>query len=89
MRKHADPDFIETTNKHDVIILTETWISQKTCYNLDIRDYSSIHLYGNKSPHTRKGRFSGGISVYFKSYINGQISSAEKTSNRYTLVKTM
>ena len=50
----------------------------KICYNIDIQDYSSIHLYGNKSPQTRKGRFSGGISVYFKSYLNGRISIAEK-----------
>ena len=36
-------------------------------------------MYGNKSPNTNKGRFSGGITVYFKSEINNKVSIVENS----------
>ena len=78
MRKISDPDFIDIINKHDIIILTETWLSPKTHINLNIQGYSAEHLMGNKSHNTRKGRHSGGISIYYKSSLQGKIDIVEK-----------
>jgi len=42
--------------------------------NLDIHGYKSEHLFGNKSRNTTKGRFSGGLSIYFKERLNNDLS---------------
>ena len=68
-------DFI---NEHDIIILTETWLSNSTCYNLNIAGYSAEHQHGNKSQNTRKGRHSGGISIYYRNSLMDKITIAEK-----------
>jgi len=44
---------------------------------LDIKGYFAYHLFGNKSPHTNKGRYSGGISIYCKSHLQDKISVVE------------
>ena len=67
-RKIQDQDFIHEINNYDIIILTETWLSKNTCVNLEIPKYNCKHLFGNKSRDTQKGRYSGGISLYYKRY---------------------
>ena len=61
----------------DLIFLNETWISDKTKTNLDINGYTSEHIPGNKSRHTRKGRFSGGISFYYKTKLRNHVKIVE------------
>ena len=60
------------------MLLSETWISDSETVNLDIEGYSCDHIYGNKSRGTRKGRFSGGISVYYKNCYKDKIQIVEK-----------
>ena len=55
LRKLADEDFIKCLRCHDIILLSETWISNKHLVNLDIDDYENFHLFGHKSIKTKKG----------------------------------
>ena len=77
-RKLIDPDFHEFIQSHDIILLCETWLSPNTITNLDIDGYFSSHIFGNKSKNTRKGRYSGGISVYIKHELMKQVTVVEK-----------
>ena len=47
-------------------------------FNLNIQGYCVEHLFGNKAPNTTRGRYSGGISIYFKSKLNGKITIVDK-----------
>ena len=67
--------------------MTETWLSKTTCYNLNIQGYCVEHLYGNKSKNTRKGRYSGGISIYYKSNLYGKIEITQKHQNGIVWLK--
>ena len=60
------------------MLLNETWISNNDHLNLDIRGYTSEHIFGNKSIGTRKGRYSGGISIYYKNSLKDKIKVVEK-----------
>lgn len=53
-------------------------------FNLEINGYQSFHLYGNKSSGTKKGRYSGGISVYFKDEFSSNISIVE--THKYGII---
>ena len=77
-RKLGDIDFISLVNEYDVVFLSETWISDSETVNLDIDGYSCDHVYGNKSRCTRKGRFSGGISVYYTNCYKDKIQIVDK-----------
>lgn len=65
-------------SEHDVVLLSETWLSNTECLNLEIDGYSCDHIFGNKSVGTRKGRFSGGISIYYKNCYRDKIHIVEK-----------
>jgi hypothetical protein len=52
-----------------LFFLNEAWISLKNTSNLKINDYCVEHIVGSKSSSIRKGRFSGGISFYYRSNI--------------------
>ena len=80
-RKLADPDFLDVLSEFDIIFLQETWLSPKSTLNLEIQGYCSDHLLGNKSPNTKKGRYSGGISVYYRNYLKSCINIEEKKIN--------
>ena len=60
------------------MLLNETWISNNDHLNLDIGGYISEHIFGNKSIGTRKGRYSGGISIYYKNSLKDKIKVVEK-----------
>ena len=66
VRKLTDSDCISILKSYDIIFLTETWLSSKTCYNLDITDCVCEQLMGNKSRNVQRGTYSGGISIYFR-----------------------
>ena len=78
IRKLSDPEFIGHINTYDIVVLSETWLSPKSNYNLNINGYEAFHLYGNKSPNVRKGRYSGGISVYYKLELKNKLQIEEK-----------
>ena len=61
-----------------LLFLSETWLSRNTAYNLNIDGYDCYHLYGNKSRAARRGRYGGGISVYYKHELSSKISIVEK-----------
>ena len=73
IRKISDSDFIEYITSHDIVVLLEACLSPKTHYNLDITGYRSYHLHVNKSPLSRKGRYSGGIRVYYKNSLHDKV----------------
>ena len=68
LRKLTEHDFLQFVTQYDLIFLSETWISESACntVNLDIDGYSCMHIPGNKSKRSSRGRCSGGISVYYK-----------------------
>ena len=74
----SDTDFLDIVNDYVIVIFTETWISPNTHYNLDIRGFISNHIHGMKSIHARKGRYIGGVSVYFRSCLSDKIKTIEK-----------
>lgn len=74
----SDTDFLDLVSDHGIVIVKETWILPNTHYHLDIKGFISSHTYGIKSVHARKGRFSGGISVYFRSFSSYKIKIIEK-----------
>ena len=67
-------------NDFCILIFSETWISNKTSINLDINGYFSEHLYGTKAPGSSKGRYSGGLSLYAKYYLQDKIQIIVKNS---------
>ena len=77
-RKLTDTAFLDIINSHDIVILQETWLSSNSHFNLNIQGYECEHVYGNKSVNTRKGRYSGGLSIYFKSKFKDKIQILEK-----------
>ena len=77
-RKLGDVDFLRFVNSYDVILFSETWLSKSEYTNLDIDGYSCDHIHGNKSRGTKKGRFSGGLSVYYKNCYKDKIQIVVK-----------
>ena len=67
-----DPNFIKLMNDHDICLLNETWRTEDTKINLPgFWDFSLIRV---KS--TKKGRPSGGITVFCKNEIRSGIKVA-------------
>ena len=78
---------MELIKNYDLIFLTETWISKNTYINFDIEGYYCEHLYGNKSRNAKKGRYSGGITIYYKQTLKDKINIIEKDQNGIIWVK--
>ena len=77
-RKLTDTDFINYISSFDIIFLGETWLSKNDSTNFDIEGYCCDHVFASKSLGTTKGRYSGGISVYYRSELKDYVSVAEK-----------
>jgi exonuclease III len=82
----CDPDFLALICNYDVIILSETWTNSNDPFSLDIDGFVSDHVYGRKSA-SKRGRCSGGVSVYYRSNLKDHISVTEKCSNNIVWVK--
>ena len=54
---------------------------------MDINGYCCEHIHGNKSKNTRKGRYSGGISFYYKTKFKKYIKVMEKQQSGIIWVK--
>ncbi|MEW8545054.1 MAG: reverse transcriptase family protein [Candidatus Thiodiazotropha sp.] len=78
-RKLCDIDFINHIKNYDIILLGETWLNEKTGLKCEIEGYQCEHIYARKSIGARKGRYSGGISIYYKSYLKDFIKVIEKS----------
>lgn len=72
-RKLTDVDFIEYVKHYDVLFFGETWISKTDLVNLDIEGYHSEHVFACKALGARKGRYSGGVSVYIKNSLKDNV----------------
>ena len=44
-RKLSDVDFIQLINSYEIILLSETWISDKHILNLEINDFERFYIY--------------------------------------------
>ena len=77
-RKIGEYDFLHFISQFDIIFLSETWISKTENTNFDIDGYVYDYIPGNKTRRSRKGRFSGGISLYYKSELENYITVLEK-----------
>ena len=76
-RKIAEHDFLQYIYQYDIVFLSETWLSKTDSINLDINGYLGTHISGNKSQRTRKGRYSGGISVYYRTDLKNYVTVLE------------
>ena len=76
--KICEHDFLQYISQYDLVFLSETWVSKTEHINLDINGYICDFIPGNKTRRSRKGRFRGGISLYFKSYLKNYITVLEK-----------
>ena len=65
-RKLTDVDFINYINNFDIFLLGETWLNKNDETNYDIKGFLCDHVFASKSLGARKGRYSGGISVYYR-----------------------
>ena len=86
-RKLGDIDFIELVNQNDITLFCETWLNENDCFNLDIPGYHAEHIFGKKSKHTKRGRFSGGISVYYKNELKNHIKLLETSCHGFIWLK--
>jgi len=86
-RKLSDSDFYDIINDYDIVFLSETWLSNNSHINLDIQGFHSEHLLGNNAINTRKGRYSGGLSLYYKQTLNNHIKIVEKDQHGIMWVK--
>ena len=63
--KLEDPDFLALINDHDICLFTETWLgSDEKIRYPGYWDFSQVRIRNNK-----KGRNSGGISIFVKKKI--------------------
>ena len=86
-RKLTDCDFLSYVNDYDILLLQETWINSKINLNLNLNGYFCHHIFGTKSPGAKKGRYSGGISVYAKNYLKDKLEIVEKNSTGLLWIK--
>ena len=86
-RKLADADFLEYISHFHLLLFNETWLSSKDQSNLEIDEYKSVHIFANKSPGVRKGRLSGGISLYSRQCYADKIKVVEQHQNGILWIK--
>ena len=86
-RKLGDLDFINYISNYDIVFLSETWIKKDDQTNLEIKGFTSEHIYGKKYSKAKRGRCSGGISVYFKSDLKGHVKIIEKSDQGFLWLK--
>lgn len=58
--------------------MNETWVSKTDYTNFDINGYVCDFIPGNRTRRSRKGRYSGGISLYYRTCLKNYITVIEK-----------
>ncbi len=72
------PDLESEFLTNDINIFTETW----TCsHNKDVPNFSVIEIPPNKMNKKSSGRSSGGILIYYKSYLQDHVKVVKTHSN--------
>ena len=59
--------------------LGETWLNKNSSLNCNNQDYECEHLLATKSLGVKKGRYSGGIYVYYQTSLKKYIKIVEKS----------
>ena len=73
--KLDDPSFLELIQKHDIIILTETWKADTLKINIEgFWDYSQV-----RAKHKNAIRYSGGVTVLAKNHVRLGVKLVEGT----------
>ena len=54
-RKINDIDFVDKIKQYDLILLSETWISNKHSINLEIQGFDNFQIFGHKTRGVKKG----------------------------------
>ena len=65
----------------------ETWYNKNDPYDLSINGYECDHVFARKSQGAKSGRYSGGVSVYYKSYLKNYVSVVEKSEYGLVWIK--
>ena len=78
-RKLCDIDFISYIQSFDILLLGETWISKDDPNDFDIKGFECSHVFAQKSLGVKSGRYSGGVSVYYKTCLKPYITVVEKS----------
>ena len=86
-RKLTDVDFIDCISEFDIVFLNETWLNENDFCNLGINGYESDHIYGVKAKNSGRGRYSGGISVYYRSSLKPYIKIEEKSAQGFIWIQ--
>ena len=61
-------------------------LSEEHC-SLGIKGYECFHMYGNKTQNVKKGRYSGGLSIYYKQTLAKSVEIVETHQNGILCVK--
>ena len=61
------------------MILGETCLNKNTSTNCEIQGFECEHIYARKALGAQKGRYSGCISLYYKSNLRNYIKFIEKS----------
>ena len=69
------------------MFLSETWIKENDAFDFNISGYTCEHLNAHKHVTQRKGRHSGGITVYYKDNLKGKVSVVEKSKYGFICIK--
>ena len=86
-RKLSDSDFSDITNNYDIILFGETWLNNQSNLNYDINGFECDHVFGSKSKGNSKGRYSGGVSLYYKPWLKKHLRVIEKSKYGYIWIK--
>ena len=70
-----------------MLLLSETWISGKQLFYINISGFDSYHIPENKQIGVNKGRYSRGLSLYFKSELKNRISVVETNKKGLMWIK--
>lgn len=54
--------------------MNETWVSKTDYTNFHINGYVCDFIPGNKTGRSRKGRYDGGISLYYRTCLKNYIT---------------
>jgi hypothetical protein len=88
-RKLNDSDFLDFISGSDIVLLGETWLNENdvTIQNAGIQGYECEHVYGMKSTGSKRGRYSGGVSIYYKDNLKKYVEVIEKSKYGYMWIK--
>ena len=82
-QKLKDTEFVNILKENDIVCLTETWTTIQS--NIKLNSYECIHRMRKKK--RKRGRPSGGIILYYKSYLKPGITEIVKSHEDILWIK--